>query len=380
MRARAHENRPSKILAVLLTLVVLAGVPRAARAHPIDVSLAAIRIDPDKLVITFSFNLRELQDAFKLDANGDHVITRDEVVQKGGEIQKFLEEHVTLALSYTPSDLGKRLPVTLPVDFDEIPERTWPFAQVQFAFEREIKGLPPSVALRTDFAERFSPKHTTLVVIVQGRRREEFVLKAGEPSLRYDTGRETTLGAQMAEFIRLGMEHIFNGYDHLLFLLALVVVGANFVQLVKIVTSFTVAHSITLILAALEIVKLPTRLVESCIALTIVYVAAENLWAKKTGHRWVLTFFFGFVHGFGFANALRDLGLPPRGMIASLLSFNLGVEIGQLCVVAVLFPAVLWLNKQRFGKKVDVVVSAIVCLFGAAWFVERAFALSFMPF
>ncbi len=366
-----------KLLALLLAFA-LASI--AAQAHPLDTSLTGIRIDPDQLVITFSFNLRELQDVFQLDANGDRVITRDEVTQKAPAVRKFIEENVALVLSYTPAGLGQAVPFALPKDWDDLPERMWPYQQVQFVFERTIKEVPPTISLRVDFCPRFGSKHTNLVVIAQGKARFEDVLSARKPGLRYETGRAVSLAAQMFEFVKLGIDHILTGYDHLLFLLALIVVGANFWQLLKIVTSFTVAHSITLLLAAFNVVTLPSRLIESGIALTIVYVAAENLWAKKTAHRWVLTFFFGLVHGFGFANALRKLELPTRGLVASLLSFNGGVEIGQLCVVAILFPLVLWLNKQPFAKKADVAVSLLVLILGAAWFVERAFGFSFMPF
>ena len=179
------------------------------------------------------------------------------------------------------------------------------------------------------------------------------------------------------------MEHIFLGYDHLLFLLALILLS-RFRDLVLVVTSFTLAHTLTLILVALELVTLPTRLVESGIALTIVYVALENLWTKDTSHRWLLTFCFGLVHGFGFANVLRELGLPATGLVRSLLSFNVGVELGQLAVVP---PAWLawrgcprWRDNEAAVRKADRGLSLVIAAPGTAWFVDRAFALRFMPF
>jgi len=175
-----------------------------------------------------------------------------------------------------------------------------------------------------------------------------------------------------------GIAHIFLGYDHLLFLLALIVVS-RFIELVKVVTAFTVAHTITLILAALQIVSLPARLIECGVALTIVYVAAENLWTKRTSHRWMLTFAFGLVHGFSFANVLRTLGLPATGLARSLLCFNLGVEIGQICIVAALWPLIWWLNRQPWDRRAKVGVSIAILLCGAVWFVERAFRLKLMP-
>jgi hypothetical protein len=165
-----------------------------------------------------------------------------------------------------------------------------------------------------------------------------------------------------AEFLLLGVEHIFTGYDHLLFLLALLLMSGltmtnapaergrrGLLHLLAIVTSFTVAHSITLIVAALEWVALPPRIVESGIALTIVVVSVENILRRQARHRWLLTFAFGLVHGFGFAHVLREIGLPRGGLILSLLSFNVGVELGQVAVVALLYPVIHILSRGRLG-------------------------------
>jgi hypothetical protein len=192
------------------------------------------------------------------------------------------------------------------------------------------------------------------------------------------------IAAQAGRFILLGVQHIFLGYDHIMFLFALMLLGGRLMDLVKIVTAFTVAHSITLALAALQAVTLPSRLVESAIALTIAYVAAENLFLKEpAGHRWMLTFGFGLIHGFGFAGVLRELGLPARGLAASLLGFNVGVELGQVCIVGAFFPLTRWLSgrrRRKFKRRLVVAASCAILAFGAGWFVERAFELAFMPF
>jgi len=116
------------------------------------------------------------------------------------------------------------------------------------------------------------------------------------------------------------------------------------------------------------------------VALTIIYVAVENLRLKKPEHRWRLTFCFGLIHGFSFANTLNNLGLPTQGLIRSLLAFNVGVELGQICIVLALLPLTLWLAKQSYGRRVQMGISILIGITGACWFVDRAFALKFMPF
>jgi hypothetical protein len=158
------------------------------------------------------------------------------------------------------------------------------------------------------------------------------------------------------DYLELGVEHIFTGYDHLAFLLGLLLIaagrgareggGAGLRYVIGVVSAFTLAHSVTLIVSALGWVSLPSRLVESVIAASIGLVALDNLRGPAPRHRFLVTFAFGLLHGFGFASVLREIGLPKRGLLWSLLSFNLGVELGQLVVVAMGFP-VLLLMAQR---------------------------------
>ena len=177
-------------------------------------------------------------------------------------------------------------------------------------------------------------------------------------------------------FIRLGVEHIWTGYDHLLFLFALLVVCRTFRSIVAIVTCFTLAHSLTLALATLELVNLPARFVEPAIAASIVYVGVENLWRKgeEPRGRWMLTFAFGLIHGFGFASVLRDLGVGRGGeeIAVPLVTFNLGVEIGQVVVAAVVLPLVWQLRKnEKLVRRGVPALSALVAAAGLYWLVER---------
>jgi hydrogenase/urease accessory protein HupE len=224
------------------------------------------------------------------------------------------------------------------------------------------------------------PDSKVLVTAAWGEGRRTYVRMG--PDLLEIRGSDLnpTAWQTASEFLLWGMHHIFIGFDHIAFLLALLLGASKAMEMVKIVTSFTVAHSLTLILAVLVVEKLPVRLIEIAIAATIVYVALENLWARSTRHRWMLTFVFGLIHGFGFANVLREMSLPTTGLVRCLLSFNLGVELGQLAIVLAFLPVAWWLGKWRHGRKVIVAFSVLLALFGAAWFIERVFLLEFMPF
>jgi HupE / UreJ protein len=180
-------------------------------------------------------------------------------------------------------------------------------------------------------------------------------------------------GRGLAGFVALGIEHILTGWDHLLFLLALLLRGGGLLAMVKIVTAFTVAHSVTLSLAVLDVVVLPGRLVEAVIALSIAAVAAENLFARPSvARRWMVSSGFGLVHGFGFSSALRDLGLPAHGLLLSLFGFNAGVELGQALVVAVAVPALVLLRRTSWETRMIRGASTAILVVGLALFVERA--------
>src|SRR5438445_365152 len=175
-------------------------------------------------------------------------------------------------------------------------------------------------------------------------------------------------------FTALAMRHILTGHDHMLFLVSLVMLGGGLRSLLKTVTAFTVAHSVTLSLAALGIATLPPRLVESGIALSIAYVAAENLWrgAHAIRTRWFVTFSFGLIHGLGFATILRQLAISRANLALSLVSFNFGVELGQIAVVTAALLSLGALATLPWESTMRRRVSAAAAALGVVWFIQRA--------
>jgi hydrogenase/urease accessory protein HupE len=219
-------------------------------------------------------------------------------------------------------------------------------------------------------------RHVAVVAAAHGER--EFVLDRDVPQMDL-SGAGSSTAQVVGRFVRAGIEHIFLGYDHIAFLVAVILWGRSLWPLVKVVTAFTLAHSLTLSLAVLDIVRLPSSVVEPLIAATIVFVAAENFFVHDIRKRWRATFVLGLVHGFGFAGALREYGLPTDAMAPALAAFNIGVEIGQVTIVALVFPLLLLsdrigrTNAARKGRNPAVVYacSAAILGFGLYWLIER---------
>ncbi len=178
-------------------------------------------------------------------------------------------------------------------------------------------------------------------------------------------------------FVLLGIEHIVLGFDHLLFLAGLLVLGRQWKYLIAVITAFTIAHSITLVLSALGLIYLPGGLVEACIAASIVYVAVENLWLiyknQQPKWRWLMAFLFGLLHGFGFAGALRETGIVSgENLLIPLAGFNIGVELGQLTIAALLLPPFLVILKNPLMHRwLPSSISWVVGIFGLYWLVDR---------
>jgi len=199
------------------------------------------------------------------------------------------------------------------------------------------------------------------------------VLDSSHTLAAFTGAADTTEHAEVAlRFGKLGVEHIWTGYDHLLFLLGLLITAPSLRAMLFIITGFTVAHSITLSLAALGVVHVSPSFVEPAIAASIAFVGIENFWRPPPKRRVGITFLLGLIHGFGFAGLLIELGLPRDALVLALVSFNGGVELGQAAVGALAMPILLYLRRYSWWEaRVVPVVSAGVAVAGAFWFVQR---------
>jgi hydrogenase/urease accessory protein HupE len=237
-------------------------------------------------------------------------------------------------------------------------------------------GRAPGTVTVTAVLFPYDTTHQTFINIYEGETLTQAILDLNKPSFEYFAGTRQGVLAVVERFVPAGIHHILIGPDHLLFLVGLLLLGGGIRKLAVVVTAFTVAHSITLSLAALNIVSPPARLIEPAIALSIVYVGADNLLVKggRDVRKWI-AFAFGFIHGFGFANVLREMDLPARALGWSLFSFNFGVEIGQLLVVVTVASALAALraHSEIAGRHMAFAGSIVVIVAGAFWFVQRVF-------
>jgi hypothetical protein len=344
---------------VFLLATFLAGpAPSSVAAHPANVAHARIAIEGRAVEMTLSANLFELDLVLGLDRDFDGRVEAGELEARRADVIDYLRGKVGVSAS------GRELPMeVLALGIGRSGDgRAVVETKLAFRSEHALRDL----AIWCEPLTELGADHTTLARIDTAEGSREFVFRPGV------TYREAAGAlAQAFEFLKLGIVHIFVGYDHIAFLLGLLLTGGSTLTIVKIVTAFTAAHSVTLSLAALDVVTLNPVVVEAGIALSIVYVAAENLFTWRRHGRWLVSFLFGLVHGFGFAGVLKDLALPSSALVASLLTFNLGVEIAQVAIVALVVPTLYGLTRTRLHAPLTRMASAVILSLGLFWLYQR---------
>jgi hydrogenase/urease accessory protein HupE len=229
---------------------------------------------------------------------------------------------------------------------------------------------PAKVDIGLPLLDDLSHGHRHIARAVSGSTVRDEVLYRDHA--RFDIGGQPEASPGFFAFLKMGIEHILTGVDHLVFLFGLIVVGGRLRSLLGVVTAFTAGHSITLALAVLGVFTPSSRVIEPAIALSIAYVGIENFFVKDASKRWRITLPFGLIHGFGFAGALQEISLARAQIPGALVSFNLGVEIGQLAVLALALPIVLLARRTRwFEAYATRGLSGAIVLAGLVWFVAR---------
>jgi hydrogenase/urease accessory protein HupE len=345
-----------------------------ARAHVVGISMAQGRMFGDTLELVVGF----------APADAQQLLPPEERPQ--GPWSQATFDAVKPQLLWLASQLWEVTAGDTKLKPAEIRVELLPGDNVSF---RLLFIRPPGADQLTLHATRLAslpPGHREFVIIggANGVAVAKKLLNAQDDTMTIDlspataANQATTSGSTTTfwDFLKLGIEHIWTGYDHLLFLFALLVVCRSFRSIAIIITCFTLAHSTTLALATLNIVSLPSRITEPAIAASILFVGVENLLRRgaEPRGRWALTFAFGLVHGFGFASVLRDLGVGENGtsIVLPLFTFNAGVEVGQISIAALVLPIVWRLRKKEiFLRRGVPALSAIVSAAGLYWFLER---------
>jgi hypothetical protein len=368
MRPRQGVNRLRASVVILAAAAVMSWFGRPAHAHWADLAVAEIVVREAAVEMTLMFPTGL---AAPVDMDRDGRLSAREVLRGRERLRSLLADRVRMTADGVPGALAVHT-VDAPVKKGvNIAPGTHSTLRLIYSWPAPVHGVTIYYGL---FEPGVSTASCLVTVLLDGRvRTHVFAPESRELTVRGDAG----IWQQARSFLVLGVEHILTGYDHLLFLLSLLVAGVALRGLVRIITAFTVAHSITLSLAVLQVVALPAQWVEGAIALSITIVAVDNL--RRHGQmphgRWLLTFAFGLVHGLGFASVLQEFAIPRADLAVSLLSFNLGVEVGQIGVVAGAFALLQIVARRRRQLVVRRLVSAGAALAGVVWFVQRVFPL-----
>lgn len=357
-----------------------------AWAHKPSDSYLSLSVQHSHVEGQWDIALRDLADAIGLDGDGNGHITWGEVRSKHDEIGAYGLSHLVLS-----ADKQTCKTEVLEQLIDHHTDGAYSVLRFRSDCGEPIERLTVDYRLLFDI----DAQHKGLLRLSQGRQTSAAIFSKESPVQEFSIA-DRSRWAESIQFIREGIWHIWLGFDHVLFLFALllpaVLIRADgrwqaagefssvWWNVVSIVTAFTVAHSLTLSLAALDVVRLPSRLVESTIAASVVLAGFGNLYPTVMSRRWMIAFGFGLIHGFGFAAVLTDLGLPHDSLLLSLVSFNVGVEIGQLAIVAAFLPlAYLVRRSWSYPRLVLTGGSLAVIAIALVWFTERTFDLQLFP-
>ncbi len=359
----------------------------SAYAHKPSDSYLSFVVKDNIVAGQWDIALRDLDFALGLDANGDAEITWGEVRAKHAEIAAYAMSRLQI------SEQGKTCPLLVT---EHLVDDHTDGAYAVLRFTAQCTAPIQILQVHYNLFFDIDPQHKGLLRLDYLGNSSTAIFSPEKASQEF-TLKQVSKLQQFLDYAREGVWHIWIGFDHILFLLALLLPAVVFRQgkkwqavtafkpafwsVLKIVTAFTLAHSITLTLATLGVISLPSRWVESTIAASVVIAALNNIYPLFRERRWIMAFAFGLIHGFGFASVLTDLGLPQGALALALVGFNLGVEGGQLAIVSVFLPLAFalrysWLYQRfiLFGG------SIVIAVLAAIWLAERAFDMKILGF
>jgi hydrogenase/urease accessory protein HupE len=370
-------------VAILVALISFLGCSVAAQGHQINLTNARLVVLPDRTVdVEIAMKGSDVDRAAgtKVFDDATGIVEPRALAAASARIAAYIEGHTAV--------LGEDGASCRPGAAEVAPDGDGVTVRIRWF----CAAIADPLRYRSTVLVDVSPDARQVVLIGAGPDAAQDLLDASRTETTLTAAAPPSLRQVIGRYIEAGIAHIFLGYDHIAFLAAVVLWARRLWPVIKVVTAFTIAHSITLSLAALDIVRIPSSIIEPAIAASIVYVAAENFLSRDIDKRWRDTFGFGLIHGFGFASALQEFGLPRSALIPALASFNLGVEIGQIAIVSLVVPALLGMDRLLANSKRQAplpttrsapavyAISAVIIGFGSYWFLTRtvlsAWALS----
>jgi hypothetical protein len=371
--------RKMNTLRKLLWVLPLALAGPLAQAHIASNGFLSLRVDRAQVSGALELAIRDGELAVGLDRDGDGKVTWGELRASQTALQIYVMSHLHLAAADGPCPMGFG-----PVQVNDRVDGRYLWLPVTAACGGALKKL----FIDYTVLDAEDPSHRGLLSLSANGATQTAVLGGGSAVRLFELDHPSPWVA-FIEYLRAGIWHIWSGIDHLLFLLSLLLpavlarrqnrweavpmAAPAFISIVKVVTAFTLAHSMTLSLAAFDVIRLPGRLTESVIAASIIVAALNNVFPRVTEGRWRIAFAFGLLHGFGFASVLAEMGLPKGARLVSLVAFNLGVEAGQLAVVLAVMPLAYLLRSTAFYRRgVMPWGSSAIAALAMVWFVQRA--------
>jgi hypothetical protein len=355
-------------------------------AHTQSYGFLRATVHDDHVSGQLELAVRDLDLAYALDADGDGNVTWGELRKRESELAPLVLRKISIGPAGAPCEL---VPGAIAID-----SRGGENYAI-FPFTGSCAVLGGQVRVGYDLMFGLDAQHRGLVDLGKGDIARSTVMTPETRIAVIDLESDNRLDV-VSSFISHGVHHIWNGYDHMLFLVTLLLpavvlrsgnawlpvesLGGAVWATTRVVTAFTLAHSITLSAAASGMVELPSRLVECVIAASVAVAAINNLFPIVSRRTWIAAFVFGLMHGFGFASVLTDLGLPPGGRLVALFAFNVGVELGQLAVVAGLLPVLFLMRRSSTYTQVALPAgSMVIMVIGVTWVLQRATGMNIIP-
>ncbi len=351
-------------LSVALAALVWTAVP--ALAHPAPFSFVDVRLEARAVEVRVVLHVFDVAHELDIDSP-ERLLAPATLIRHRERLVAIIAERLQIRVD------GLVRPFDVWSDARPLSGRR--SIELDASFDLDVES--PGIITVTADLFPYDANHQTFLNFYEGEAlTTQAILGDSQTDYEYFVGTAQGTLAVVRKFVPAGIHHILIGPDHLLFLIGLLLLGGSFKRLLLLVSGFTVAHSLTLSLAVLGILAPPGRIVEAAIALSIIYVGVDNLMSRggRDVRVWIAVV-FGFIHGFGFANVLRGMGLPREALGWSLFSFNLGVEVGQLAVVVVVASALMALRARSHlaAQRVAYAGSIVVIVAGTFWFVERVF-------